>query len=103
MWNRQYLFLYIDHAWIHLVTNQLSFYVSEYENLDQTLNEIDTWMNKIEEQNDSLNSQLDDLLKSSQEARRELQEENMKEQSKSDGFDTVYLHLVQIFEVNTLQ
>lgn len=58
----------------------LFFIVSEYESLDHTLDEIDTWMNKIEEQNDDLNAQLDDLLQSSKEARRELEEENLKAQ-----------------------
>lgn len=50
----------------------------EYENLEHTLDEIDVWMDKIEEQNDSLNVQLDDLLQSSKETRKALQEENMK-------------------------
>jgi len=43
--------------------------LTEYEALDATLDEIDTWMNKLEEQNDSLNAQLDDLLQSSKQVR----------------------------------
>jgi len=45
--------------------NIVSLLLTEYEALDATLDEIDTWMNKLEEQNDSLNAQLDDLLQSS--------------------------------------
>ncbi|KAL4232847.1 hypothetical protein ACF0H5_007534 [Mactra antiquata] len=56
-------------------------YTQEYENLDHTLNEIDTWMNKLEEQNDTLNSELDDLLESSKQARQELK---TLEQEKSE-------------------
>ena len=40
------------------------------------MDEIDSWMTKLEQQNDSLYAQLDDLLESSRQARRELQEQN---------------------------
>jgi hypothetical protein len=40
------------------------------------MDEIDSWMTKFEQQNDSLNAQLDDLLESSRQTRKELQEQN---------------------------
>ena len=48
---------------------------SEYKNLDQTLDEIDSWMTKLEQQNDTLYSELEDLLQSSRQARMELQQQ----------------------------
>lgn len=51
-------------------------YAQEYESLDNTLNEIDSWMTKLEQQNDDLNKQLDDLLESSRQTRKEIQAQN---------------------------
>ncbi|XP_052220665.1 uncharacterized protein LOC127837533 isoform X2 [Dreissena polymorpha] len=47
----------------------------QYEHLDHTLDELDSWMNKLEEQNDNLSAELDALLESSRLVRRELQQE----------------------------
>lgn len=58
--------------------------ISEYENLDHTLDEIDSWMNKLEEQNNSLSNELDLLLESSRQARLELKELD-KESTNTDS------------------
>ncbi|XP_071122845.1 bublin coiled-coil protein-like [Mytilus edulis] len=49
---------------------------NEYENLNKTMDELDTWMTNIESRNDSLYSQLQELLQSSRETRLELQQLN---------------------------
>ena len=69
--------------------------ISEYQNIDHTLDEIDSWMTKLEEQNDNLFSELEQLLESNRQARKELQEQqkqdvtdkqqNPKEQMEQDG------------------
>lgn len=51
------------------------FFISEYNSIDQTLDEIDSWMTKLEEQNDNLFTELEELLQSSRQARKELQEQ----------------------------
>ena len=57
----------------------MPFIVTEYANLDHTLDEIDSWMNKIEQQNDTLYAELDTLLESSRQARAELEEMRQQE------------------------
>ena len=69
--------------------------ISEYQNIDHTLDEIDSWMTKLEEQNDNLFSELEQLLESNRQARKELQEQqkqdvtdkqqNPKEPMEQDG------------------
>lgn len=47
----------------------------EYHSIDQTLDEIDTWMTKLEQQNDNLFSELEEFLESSRQARKESQQQ----------------------------
>ena len=63
---------------------------NEYEHLNKTLDEIDSWMTTLESRNDSLYSQLQELLKSSKETRQELQMMNECQESngKTDGDKT---------------
>jgi septation ring formation regulator EzrA len=65
-------------------------YFLEYEHLNKTLDEIDSWMTTLESRNDSLYSQLQELLKSSKETRQELQMMNECHESngKTDGDKT---------------
>ena len=65
-------------------------YFLEYEHLNKTLDEIDSWMNTLESRNDSLYSQLQELLKSSKETRQEFQMMNecQENNGKTDGDKT---------------
>lgn len=67
------------------IESMVEAYAQEYDNLDHTLDEIDSWMNKLEEQNDSLNAQLDELLESSRQTRKELQQQNESELMETDN------------------
>lgn len=52
--------------------------ISEYQDLSNTLDQIDRYMTNLENQNDSLVSKLQDLLESNRQMRAELQQENAK-------------------------
>ena len=86
-----------------IVKNVNTVSISEYQNIDHTLDEIDSWMTKLEEQNDNLFSELEQLLESNRQARKELQEQqkqdvtdkqqNPKEPMEQDGSWIVFLAL----------
>ncbi|OWF42653.1 UPF0184 protein-like [Mizuhopecten yessoensis] len=52
----------------------------EYADIDKTLDQLDTWMNKLEDQNDNLYGRIDELLESNRQIKRELQEQNQQSQ-----------------------
>ncbi|KAJ8300693.1 hypothetical protein KUTeg_022212 [Tegillarca granosa] len=52
----------------------------EYSDLNNTLDQLDTWMTNLEAQNDSLYSRLQDLLENNRQTRIEIQQENAKSQ-----------------------
>ncbi|XP_022325143.2 bublin coiled-coil protein-like [Crassostrea virginica] len=52
---------------------------NEYQDINNTLDQIDSWMTNIETQNDSLVSKLQELLESNRQMRAELQQENAAE------------------------
>ncbi|XP_048778406.1 UPF0184 protein-like [Ostrea edulis] len=54
---------------------------NEYQDLSNTLDQIDRWMTDIETQNDSLVSKLRDLLESNRQIRAELQQENSEKKT----------------------
>ncbi|XP_052084181.1 UPF0184 protein-like [Mytilus californianus] len=58
---------------------------NEYEHLNNTLDELDSWMTNIESKNDSLYSQLQELLQSSRETRLELQQLNGSQEKNLDS------------------
>lgn len=58
---------------------------AEYEHLNKTLDELDNWMTTIESRNDSLYSQLQELLQSSRETRLELQRMNETKEVNSES------------------
>ena len=53
--------------------------ILEYQDINNTLDQIDSWMTNIETQNDSLVSKLQELLESNRQMRAELQQENAAE------------------------
>nr|XP_022325143.1 UPF0184 protein-like [Crassostrea virginica] len=52
---------------------------NEYQDINNTLDQIDSWMTNIETQNDSLVSKLQELLESNRQMRAELQQDNASE------------------------
>lgn len=54
---------------------------SEFEALDQTLDQLDSCLSMLEERNDNLNAKLRDLLDSNKKARDEPKEPEMKNDS----------------------
>ena len=54
----------------------LLYFVLEYQDLNNTMDQIDKWMTDIESQNDSLVSKLKDLLEENRQIRAEIQMEN---------------------------
>ena len=53
------------------ITNISSFFASEYEALDQELDQLNSCLDELETWNDSLNSRIKDLLENMQKAREE--------------------------------
>ncbi|XP_062585557.1 UPF0184 protein-like [Saccostrea cucullata] len=54
---------------------------NEYQDLSNTLDQIDRWMTNLENQNDSLVDKLRDLLESNRQIRAEFQQENSQEKN----------------------
>ncbi|XP_033731985.1 UPF0184 protein-like [Pecten maximus] len=52
----------------------------EFADLDKTLDQLDTWMNKLEDQNDNLYGRIEELLESNRQIKKELQEQNQESQ-----------------------
>ncbi|KAK3586382.1 hypothetical protein CHS0354_000909 [Potamilus streckersoni] len=55
----------------------------EYSDLLNTMDQINDWMNDIERKNDTLQSQLKELLESNREVRKEIQASEQSESSNS--------------------
>ena len=51
----------------------MNFYVTEYANLDSTLDQLDSCLDALESKNDDLFARLQDLLEDSRQARKELE------------------------------
>ncbi|XP_060069760.1 UPF0184 protein-like [Ylistrum balloti] len=56
----------------------------EFADLDKTLDQLDTWMNKLEDQNDNLYGRIEELLESNRQIKKELQEQNQESQQKAE-------------------
>ncbi|XP_069121484.1 UPF0184 protein-like [Argopecten irradians] len=57
----------------------------EFADLDKTMDQLDTWMNKLEDQNDDLFGRIEELLESNRQIKKELQEQNQEGQQKTES------------------
>lgn len=70
--------------WLYNIDVVLIFSVSEYEALDQELDQINSCLDKLENWNDSLQSRMKDMLETMQKARIERQPQINSNSSDSD-------------------
>ena len=70
--------------WLCNINIELIFSVSEYEALDQELDQINSCLDKLENWNDSLQSRMKDMLETMQKARVERQPQINGNSSDSD-------------------